>query len=247
MTKEENSVQKLLRTLASVIEEHVPGDQDCKSTHGTTKASVLVGATRHVADNFDSVNSAEPSEIEKCIVNLTEGGAATITLTQDRGKFFTEVSDDWTGWILKIFKGDTLSESIKAASDKKDEADLILSMEPGEAKDDDSTQLDGPEDDELINSPEDDEGSNILPTDAPPIIPEPEEEEVVMGDNSTTPGRKDQSIDLNEDSINLNEDKDVKTIRDGFKFKKKDDLPGRKTFDVEPPEAGNLFENGGGV
>ncbi len=228
-------VQKLLKSLADVVEENVDPNKICNSHDGSTpevKALVLVNAARYAAEGYEGGTTKEGDGIELNIANLMEGGKGTITLTKDRGRFYVEISDEWTNYVLKIFSCRTFAEAFKAARDKKDGAEFTKAMSscaPENPTDEDvvivkeekasfDDELEGPEDDELIDPPD---GDGTVDD------PWPADDQ-----DAPTPGRDDQSI---------KEDANDENVVPFFGPPKNYDLPGQKTFPVEPPESSSLF------
>ncbi len=243
-------VQKLLKSLADVVEENVDPNKICNSHDGSTpevKALVLVNAARYAAEGYEGGTTNEGDGIELNIANLMESGKGTITLSKDRGRFYVEISDEWTNYILKIFSCKTFAGAFKAASEKKDGAEFTKAMssitpENASANEDVAIaeegasfdgELKGPEDDELIDPLENTSGEvgiNTIP-DAP------------------TPGRNDQPVDHTEDAElwrdDAKKDANDENVVPFFGPPKNDDLPGQKTFPASPPEPSALFHKGG--
>ncbi len=121
-------IPNLLKTLADALERLT----DSEGLWNSVKIQTLVDAARNVAKEYSAI--PDPSGTELDWANLLEGGTFTITLTSDRGKYYLEIADDWTGYIRKIFAAESLVDVVKAVSDKKDEVDLIykMSQEPEE-------------------------------------------------------------------------------------------------------------------
>ena len=245
-------VQKLLKSLADVVEENVDSNKICNSHDGSTpevKALVLVNAARYAAEGYEGGTTNEGDGIELNIANLMESGKGTINLTKDRGRFYVEISDEWTDFALKIFSCRTFAEAFKVASDKKDGAEFTKAMSSYApenlssekiAIDKDKVgfddELEGPEDDELIDPPDGD-GKVISdywgPQDDPANLDAP------------TPRRDDQPVDHTGDANlwknDAKKDASDENVVPFFGPPKKDDLPGQKTFPIDPPEPSSLL------
>ena len=126
-----NVIPNLLRELADIIDKHVGAEITCRGGIEEGKpvsVSILANIARNTADSFEVGTTIDSSDLELDLANLIEGGTFSIELSFDRSKFYLEIADDWTGHIKRIFTTETFAGVIKAASDKKDEADLIYQM-----------------------------------------------------------------------------------------------------------------------
>ncbi len=270
-----NLILNLLKELAYALE--MSGNTDNKPN--PKKVRTLISTARNVADNFDIAVKSVETDLELNFANLMEGGTFSMDLSFDRSKFYLEFADDWTGHIKKIFAAETFAGVIKAASDKKDEADLIYQMSKEqvvlkeETADEVAEEFEEkiPEDDELIEHSEEILREEIQEDDIiggsneelvrkimqdktsagikiNTIIPDTEESlkgnlEAHRDRNKALEGKEGEGLlKLTKDSplrqdapepSNLFPEKEA-TRNNFFGPSKKDELPGQKTFPVDP-------------
>ncbi len=240
-TTDPNLIPNLLRTLANALE--MSGNSDNTTT--PKKVRTLISTARNVADNFDIAVKSVETDLELDFTNLMEGGTFSMDLSFDRSKFYLEFADDWTGHIKKIFAAETFAGVIKAASDKKDEADLIYQMSKeqpvleekvDEAAEEFEEKI--PEDDELVGHSEEipqeeiQEDNTVVSSDEE-LVRKIVQEDAKVGNLGMSPEHFNPPSQDAPEPSDLFPKKEA-TRNNFFGPSKKDELPGQKTFPVDP-------------
>ncbi|KKL91481.1 hypothetical protein LCGC14_1894240 [marine sediment metagenome] len=243
-TTDPNVIPNLLNKLAQAIETYIDPEEACGALDGMsfTKARTLASTARNIAQNFKAEAVSDPSSLELDFANLMEGGSFSMDLSFDRSKFYLEFADDWTGHIKKIFAAETFAGVIKAASDKKDEADLIyqMSKEQPVSEEEVAEEFEEkiPEDDELVEYSEEIPQEEIQEDDT--VVSSDEElvrkivqEDAKVGNLGMSPEHFNPPSQDAPEPSDLFPEKEA-TRNNFFGPSKKDELPGQKTFPVDP-------------